>query len=377
MIIAVSGIFFFIFYILVANKIFFSKKIGWIMYLEVAISFAVIAYNAQPVWDLGIHFSYMGAMDAVDCNLKQIFILGIPGFRYNRFYILFNLCCLFAVKAGNYHLLPFVLVLVDYLIWGYISLDWTYEKAHSTKYMLLATLLSFTFMPYVHAMAGMRNANAACLAGLAVYYSICKKNKKVISIILMFLAVLMHPAVLIVIPIWGITQLVNQITWKYIILGLLIVFALGLIANWFLTSSNSFLQLLGELYTRYSSSEQYRNSRRYLYADLLCASFFLFVLMMNRKNVYVDDRKLAIFISIYLIYVLGNIGNYDLVIRPMYIMAPLANPLCTIAFDESMKTYTKQTAGIKFIVKVALFAIGIWVLQDYIGIIRNDFFYSG
>lgn len=361
----------FTFFIIFSYKIKCSKYTEYLIFFMFAFALAVIAYHAQPKWDLSVHFSYMKMIEESKMSYLELLTKGFYQYSYNRFYLLFNLLCFLSVKAENFHIMPFTVVLVDYLIIGYISVDWKRHHKANFNIYLSSLLLTWMMMPYMHAVAGIRNANAACLAALALYLYLEKNKNIILSLFILLAAAFMHPAVIIVLPFMILSR--YKLSWKQLTMVLAVVLGIKQIAVVLSLSSNEFLQLIGKLYLQYSSATQYRNSRRYLYANLLFIAIFLLIMLAIRtKNT--PYKKLDSFCILYMLYICGNIGNYDLVIRPMYVLAPLSVPMMYAAFAKSWIFANKYTIFLKFITIGSLSLINIWVIQNYLTILATQYF---
>ena len=75
-----------------------------------------------------------------------------------------------------------------------------------------------------------------------------------------------------------------------------------------------------------------------------------------------------------MIYVFGNAGNYDLVIRPMYLLAPLAGPLSYCLFEEEWNFTGRQSGLLKHFLYITLSILCLWVTKDHLTIFITEFF---
>lgn len=354
------GIGFFVIIIIVSLKYRLGLKMYKAAFLFLTISLAILAYKAAPKWDLYVHFTYMSKIEQSNMNLAEILRYGVSNNSNYRLYILFNLICYIATKISNYHLVPFILVLVDYFIIGYISIDWYSNHNSNNKNWLIATVLSTMFMPYMHAFSGMRNANAACLAGLAVYLYLEKHCQFVYAVFLVALAFFIHPVAIIVLPfMWFANRKLDFKVLGTIFIGLLFI---SQIANAFAKSDKLYLQLLGRLYLMYSSENQFRSMRRYLFADIIFCVLFVIKIFFEHSDKKINPIKN--FVILLIVFVFGNIGNYDLVIRPMYFFSPLSLPITDIILDSNLKFTKLQSRYLSFLTRILLLGIGIYVFME-------------
>jgi len=358
------GIGIWIIYILSNKKVKYPDFVEWIILWGFTFSLAGIAYKANPLWDLSQHFSYMEKIQEAKISLEELCRTGIEPYEHNRSYWLFNVLCYAAVKIDNFHLVPFIMVLADYLICTYITFD--YQKSHSIyqKEYFLSVFICFSVMPFVHAVAGMRNANAACLVALAVYLYLEKCRIFFYSLVLIILALLMHPSVMLVLP--ALIFAKRKLTYKiFMIIGIVITL-IPVTARFFNTLPILFLNRIGHLYLFFSSPEQYINSRRYLYVDILIVCLYLIVALINWRLRKCSREYLNNFFILYLLCILGNLGNYDLIIRPMYVIAPLALPFTHMIFSEKWFVTKKQDEYFKMTICGILSGLCIWCIKDYI-----------
>lgn len=371
MIFAFLGIGVWALYILFLKWVKYTNYIQIIIWGFFVISLAVIAYNAHPLWDLSQHFSYMIKIQKIDATLLELCTTGIPLYEHNRSYWLFNFLCYLGVKINDFHVVPFITVLIDYLIYAYITLDW--RRKYRIRYgtYILSILICFTTMPLMHATAGIRNANAASLASLSIYLYLQKERPAIYSIILMIAAIFMHPVVILSLPALVFAR--QKPSKKVYITIVLIILMIPTIAKLFSASTIPFFKRIGYLYQVYSSSGQYVSSRRYLYMDLIIICIFLSSSITNCKCQKCSFSYLQNFLVLYMICILGNIGNYDLIIRPMYIIAPLSTPTTYIMFNSRSAVTVKQTEYLRMILTVILSGLCGWCIWDYLSIFATYF----
>ncbi|MBD5540672.1 MAG: hypothetical protein HDR00_05680 [Lachnospiraceae bacterium] len=363
------GIGFFVIIIIVSLKYRLGLKMYKAAFFFLTISLAILAYKAEPKWDLFVHFTYMNRMEQSNMNFAQILHYGVSNNSNYRLYILFNLICYITTKISNYHLVPFILVLMDYSIIGYISVDWYSNHNSNNKNWLPAVVLSTMFMPYMHAFSGMRNANAACLAGLAVYLYLEKHCQFIYAVFLVALAFFMHPVAIVVLPfMWLANRKLDLKVLGTIFIGLLFI---SQIANAFAKSDKSYLQMLGRLYLMYSSENQFRSMRRYLFADIIFCILFLIIIFFERSDKTINPIKN--FVILLIVFVFGNIGNYDLVIRPMYFFSPLSLPITDMILNTNLKFTKLQSRYLSFGTRILLLGIGIFVFMESLEIIQQFF----
>lgn len=66
-----------------------------------------------------------------------------------------------------------------------------------------------------------------------------------------------------------------------------------------------------------------------------------------------------------MLYIWGNIGNYDMVLRPAYVIATLSPILCTFLTDKKIWSQTgikeKGEKLVNIAISLVIFSVGIYV----------------
>lgn len=374
MIFALSIIIVFAIYLFLFGKKTQYKQLEYLMFGLFVIALSTIAYKASPDGDLSRHFRYMGIIRESGISLRDIFTGTISGFEHNRIYFVFELICYLCAKIGNYHLMPCAMVFVDYLIWSLISIDFMVGKKCNYNVLLCSLLLLGAFMPYIFALSGVRNATAMSLTAASIYLLFEKKSNYIIVIILYIIAVFIHPSVLFAVPFIFISKLKYRNL--YILISFLSSFLLNRIAVWCLQSKYLFLRIISNYYLIYSSDTQYVGSLRYLYVDIAFAIIIIFVyIFFDKKNYKKDKYTIIRFVTLYVAFVMGNIGNYDLVIRPLYLMGPLATPIVYYMFcDKWISNHAYLNYFIKKGIYLFMCVVSIWLIYYYLTLISKFYF---
>lgn len=367
---AVLFICLFFIYMFFLIRIKHSYRMDVIAFVLFAVFLAIVVFHSIPVYDLYQHYLFVKTIQVSGANYIELIISPPLGWEHNRFYLVFDLLCYFNAKIGIFNLLPAFMVMIDYLIFGYISVDW-HRKNFLYKGYFISIMISFAFMPFLHAAAGMRNAAAISVAALGIYLYFEKKASCIVFAVLVLLGLLIHPAVIIILP--SVFLAGKKMNYKNILFVFIIILSLHKIAIVCTLSSFSFIRMLGNAYLRYSSAEQYVSSRRYLFFDIICIFIFLFCLFMSWKQKK-EHTRLERFFIYYMIFILGNIGNYDLVIRPSYLFAPLAGPLITTVYEGSWNIKRRQEVVLKKLSLLFLIIGAVFLISDYMGIYVNEYF---
>lgn len=354
--------------LLLASKFNFSTRIiKWILITN-AMIFALIAFLMEPYWDLVENFKYIKSIDDSGEFFGMLFKPYSKMFTGYQFYIVFNLICFICVKIGNYHLVPCFMVLVDYLIFAYIMTDYTKKnKIKNYNIYIPAILLNMVFVPFYLAINGMRNATAAAIVGLAVYrFYYCNQRIKS-TFFIIIIAALIHPLSLCVIPFILVTY--YNITIQALVIMLIIVLTSQRLYIIMINSSSEFIKLIGSKMITYSGSDQFVGGMIYLYADLLClliilGNFVYRILSNHRKKVFIDNFDK--FVTLYVIFIFGNIGNYDLILRPTYFFGFLTPILITKLVQVEFSISHKTQIFLKHLSLIIICIISIIVIMDYV-----------
>lgn len=326
------------------KKFNLSKKQFVFIWCIFILSLSIMAYNMNPPvgWDINSHSMFMNQirgseMSFFDFLFKNDSLIG--GAEYTSLFT-FNILRYIVVSISqNNLLLPAICAFIDYSILGYIIVDWSEQNNGDYKISIFTLLLNFSFTPYVHAISGMRNILSASIIGLAAYLYLYKKKSIILLIVLSLAAVTVHPAAIITVPFIFLAKL------KIGSIGFAAVFIVSALANPVAQrlsySQIGFLALIGHKYLNYTAETQYRSSRTPLYGVLIITAVFLLIyfLLYRRFNMLdkQSDKKIIYnFLAIYMVYIWGNIGNYDMVLRPAYVLGVLAPVLSSFLSDEQI-----------------------------------------
>lgn len=353
-IISVAYLGIFCFALLFFKGIRLSKKEKAFFLLLFSVSLANIAFFKDPKsgWDLISHFNYMDQIrqssisffDFLFINRRNI---GSSGYKD---LISFNVIRFLVSKiTTDNRFLPWLCVLIDYGIFSYILFDWGKENKMSGKTCCMSLLLCFTLMPYVYAYSGIRNVLSFAFAALGSYIYLYKNGKIYYFAILMFVAITIHPSSIICVPIVFLAKI--PFAKKTVLILFCSSFALTSIANWLLTANNSFLKSIAQKYLLYSSEIQYRDARYILYGDFILVVLF-FILLFFRSNQCISSNRETVynFLLLFLAYILSNIGNYDLFIRPTYLLG-FFSPILVSQLNQrsfNAKSIDKLQKSIRF-----------------------------
>lgn len=342
------------------KKFNLSKKQFVFLWCLFILSLSIMAYNMNPPvgWDINSHFAYLNQIRGSGISLFDFLFKNdsyVGGGSYANL-VTFNIMRYIIVKiSDNNFLLPAVCVVIDYSILGYIIIDWSEQNNGNYKFSIFTLLLNFSFTPYIHAISGMRNVLSASIIGLAAYLYLYKKKNVILLIVLTLAAVTVHPAAIITVPFIFLAKLkIGSIGFA----AVYIISALAKpVAQRLSYSKTDFLALIGQKYLTYTAETQYRSSRISLYGILIITAVFLLIyfLLYRRFNMldkHSDKKTLYNFLAIYMVYIWGNIGNYDMILRPAYVLGVLAPALSSFLSDKSIWAHKGIAAKIESFVSL-------------------------
>lgn len=370
---SVSYIVIFIIGVIVVNKVKMTKKAIIFSFIIFSLSLSILAYYLIPPlsWDLGRHFYYLDNIRNSNISLSDFLFRNrsaIGGSAYTSL-VAFNCIRYLLVRVfDNNHMLPGLCILVDYLIISYIMVDWSSENAKSGKVKFTSLLLCFSFLPLVYAVSGIRTALAASIMGLGIYLYLYKGKSIVIFIFSVIIAVTIHPVMLIAVLFVFLArfEIGNR--------GMVIVFFVSLtierIATYLSSSKYSYLARVALLYKRYTSTEQYREGGRMpLAVDIILICILLGVYFIMRKKLEKqfwnkNHTNLYSFLMYYMCFIIGNIGNYDMILRPAYLLGVFA-PVLASLITNTEEWYCLNNKLILYPAKFIVVAVCIYGCYRY------------
>lgn len=302
----------------------FSWKQKRIQILFFAITVAILAFILEPPigWDLSRHFLWMNEIRDSNLSFNNFIFNNINGvglYEYKNL-IFYNLIRYIIIKlTDNNHWLPCICTFFNYIIVGYIAYDWEYTNHKHRKMSLITPFLCSAFLPFILVVSGIRTALASSIAALAIYLYLYKKRRMILFIILMLISSTIHQVVLFSIPFVCLSKL--KIGIKGLIFSISFSFIINIVSPYMVNSKYSFLAFLGQ---KFVASPSF-GGRFALLADIILILAFLglyFILGDYFKKFVWDEshKTLYIFLIYYMGFILGNIGNNELILRPSYLL---------------------------------------------------------
>lgn len=287
------------------------------------IAMAIFGCSINPPshgWDLYRHYQYLDALRAANYDFADYM------FNYNNLLgggtrsglYGFKLIFFIMSKFNNDRILPFFTLTIVYGIWSYITQDWL-KKNNKPELLAPSLMLCLATMPYVYVNTGIRNGLAASLVALALYQEFEKKRSPIVTALILVFSCTIHNAVIIVIPCWLLAHFAVKLKTVFLIaIGLAL---LKPVAQFVYAQSIPGISQAANLYLVYIRSDAYFFSYGYLVVDIVFLLLIVYSFYYANKRY---DGNLYKFIFIYAIVIAAQIGHYDLILRPMYVLAMLS-----------------------------------------------------
>ena len=338
----------FLIFLCIKKRIRLSRRLMLLLWGFFTVSLATVAYNIdlKPVWDAVRHFSIIDRIRASGSSFWKFMNPMTQAIQGNSEYtsqITFKVIQWVVARfTDDNYLLLFFTTFIVYGIIGYINYDWS--KDHNA-FSILSIALCFLFLPYLYVVTGIRNGLAATIAGLSIYLYLYKKKSLWLYIALMLFGSTIHPAILLTVPFVILARL--KVGLKGVLGVLIILFVSPWIARWMAAANVLFFRLIGGKYLSYTSDTQYRNARFALYSVLVLTAIFSFIYLksynkINHDSLYSKEQDLLNFLGLYSIYIFSNIGNYDMVLRPAYVLGSLSPVMTFILLDSHLWSSVKN-----------------------------------
>ena len=356
--------------ILFHKRIRLKKVQSVIFYSLFVVSLAIIAYHMEPPsnWDLSRNFMLLNTIRNSHLSFNE-FVFGgratyiADGYRELLFYNIYRYIIVHIFNDN--HWFQTTTVIIVYAIFGYILIDFQYSRNEYNVSFVLSIILSFTFLPFVYVTSGIRNGLAASIIALGIYLYLYKNKNIFIYFLFLFISATIHPAVLITVPFVFLSKVRTGI--REIAVVAVMTFLFQYFARLLSTVGNRYLRTIGIYYLRYSGSEKYRGGRGNLYGILILSIIFLgYFIIDNVKHKKIsgdfqsysnETNKIKGFLLYMLVYMIFNFQNYDLVLRPGYIIG-MFSPFFAMVMqiDEN-----KSQQFIKTLTNIAIVGFSIYV----------------
>ena len=177
-------------------------------------------------------------------------------------------------------------------------------------------LILNSFLPIVYIYSGIRNEMAMAIMALAIYLRIYKNCNIIKFGILAFLAVTMHPLVLVAIPLLFLRKI--RPGKKSVLLIILIPQILHRVMEYFRMSKIDFLKYLGAKFYNYTYIYVYSQGKFFWFAAIMMTLMVLILSLIIKCKQEQADKSFINFLVWYSVFALANIQSYQIVMRLPY-----------------------------------------------------------
>lgn len=334
--------------------------------IVIAISLSVIAMCVNPTqyWDLYRQYEQLDAIRSSGIGLKNFLFyneMHVGGADYASL-ITYNLVRYLIAYLDYNRLLPFVMTLITYSIWCYITIDWAEEhKLHGYE-IIISMMLSGVFMPFIFVNSGLRNTSAAAIAAVAVYNNLHKKHHIRELVVLFFLAFTIHYSTIYIIIIYCLVK-ICPVKIAAIALFCLTNFV-PLIVALFRNSQYEILRKMASSFSIYTENRRINANFYQLGVYVVLIALTLSFILRRGKAVAEkkNDIGLEKFVLMMILNAIFNIGYYEIVVRPLYTFGTLSTPILYFMYGGKTRLRKEQrifsllcvSAGLLLVLRVSL-----------------------
>ena len=364
-------------------------QLGYYLIIIIAVLRAMQFHvNSGDNMDLARHFYMMQLVKRSGYSFFEYVFLHGDAFTSNitlKFNYAFNaIVYLISNYTTNYYIISWVFVFIDYAIIAYIGIDWWKSQGGRKGFMALyEILICFSLFPLIHAISGLRTSLAACIMGLAIYLYIYKNKSFISFAIATILAVLFHPAFLTAVPFAIIAKKMERK--KGLLISVIASVAVSSMANIFIRASNFFLHSIAYKYLQYTGESGYRSTRFCYYGVIVICILTLidyFLMFFWRRKTdssafsegyYEKNTRIEIydFLAYYMFFILSNIGNYEMVLRPAYLLGALAPVVTGLIYG--VEGGRRRRDSLSILVFAVIVIVALYVSYMYL-VWHNEYF---
>lgn len=326
---SLSGIGFLLVLAMVFRRLSLNKK-QWILCGALLISgLAMIAYSIIPPveWDLSRHYELLGEMETGGMTYV------INESKYAHLPVI-NFFFAAIAMTGKYHLLPAVTVVISYMFLMYIIKETNVIYNVDNFFIAGAVLFNFAFCPFLHIVSGIRNALAFAFLAYVFYADLMNKKSKFVIICEYFMALLIHPASIIILGIRISLSVLRK--WKGINIILVIWSILAeAVAQILKVIPIIFFNDIGNKLYDYIHNQVF-SGYKILVVKLFFALTVFFVVEIYKKEI--KDKKLLVYVEGVQKIILLMIGSFKVVFiadRLFFFFAFAAIPLLALIYKKS------------------------------------------
>ena len=273
--------------------------------------------------------------------------------------ITFNLLCYIVGCLDDVHFMSFISVFIVVAVICTLIIKYIQKNNYSSRCLLIAYILVFTGMQLQYVFSGIRNSMAIALTSLAFWIFAFSniKNRMILSGILYFLAIMMHPMVLLVLVVYLLSRFPKQIIVRILALGSLpLIFNISSILTLLPIGLFNYigqrLLFYNQIAYEYDRPEVVANITIFL---VVGGSYFFYRRFNDSNTVSID------FLNFYYLtgfLMIGTVMHRDITLRIGYVMGLASIPLV-------MEMINSNSKRMKFIKKILYSSILICSLKVF------------
>lgn len=183
--------------------VFFIIMTGGFMFLAFSL-------NPSESWDLYRHYEVLAVME------NESFINNLLYAEYFNLPVI-NILYYLVALTGVPNLLPAVTVMICYSSLGFIILNYIRQTGADSRFVASAVIFNLLLCPFIHMASGIRNVLAYSLCAAAFYNELYNK-KAFSSWIIYFLALFIHPSVILILALRVMLPFFKSCKWLSVIL---------------------------------------------------------------------------------------------------------------------------------------------------------------
>lgn len=309
----------------------------WLMIVFVLLlGFIGTVVEPKPIYDLYRHYEMIENIRNSSYSLIGFLKEGyhITDFNYMYTYV-YNIIIYTIAKLLPRESLPFIAIIVTYGIFVYITVDELGQHLPKKKLLLSVAIFSI-LMQYLYVYSNIRSPLAGAIISYGLY-RYCKYQKKLVLLICLFVAILIHPMFIIIIPFvifrkceLGIKEMLMIIALPFAIFQITEQIRLNL-------GLKGFLFKIAAKYYNYTMVRTDNQGRVFLYSIIIILMMICVLALCKSKRCYYADEEQSLFnlIICYSMFSLMYYQSYSMMLRLPQSIACLMSVAVNRLFDKN------------------------------------------
>lgn len=335
-----------------------------LLILVVSLALLSMCINPIPSWDLYRHYIFLEDIRSNGIGFYDFLFdnrMRIGGSDYVTL-ISFNILRYMVAITGIYSLLPFIMTLITYLIWFYITVDWCKEHRINSLDIMFSLILSLVMMPYIFVNSGLRNTTASAIVGLGIYLYLYRNHSLAKLVVLSIIAFTIHPSIAHILLVFSISYLFKSMKLATFIL-ILLTNVIPILCTFFYNSEFEILRKLAYSFSIYTAN-RFEDLNFYVISVYLVALFFCFRFFIGDVKFNKNENKISRFLLMMCLNAFFYIGYTEFVLRPSYIIGILSTPFLYFMYVNQPSRSMKITAAV--IILIAFIIVERISLPEYL-----------